>query len=40
VAAFPADQVSVAVVPGVGHNTLDRSPAYLGAVRDFLSRTP
>ncbi len=39
VAAFPADQVSVAVVPGVGHNTLDRSPAYLGTVRAFLSRS-
>jgi uncharacterized protein len=40
VAAFPADQVSVEVIPGVGHNTLDQSPAYLGAVRAFLSRSP
>jgi pimeloyl-ACP methyl ester carboxylesterase len=40
VAAFPEDQVLVEVVPGVGHNTLDRSPAYLGSVRAFLSRTP
>jgi len=24
----------------VGHNTLDLSPAYLGAVRGFLAATP
>jgi pimeloyl-ACP methyl ester carboxylesterase len=30
-------QVQVEVVPGVGHNTLDGSPAYLGAVRRFLA---
>lgn len=34
--AFAPGQVEVIVVPGVGHNTLDRSPAYLGAVRGFL----
>ena len=34
--AFPASQVRVEVVPGVGHNTLDLSPGYLGAVRAFL----
>lgn len=37
VAAFPANQVRVEVIPGVGHNTLDESPAYLEAVRAFLS---
>jgi len=36
VKAFPASQVRVEVVPGVGHNTLDLSPGYLGAVREFL----
>ena len=30
-------QVQVEVVPGVGHNTLDGSPAYLDAVRRFLA---
>ena len=35
--AFPGSQVRVEVVPGVGHNTLDLSPAYLGAVRAFLA---
>jgi len=35
--AFPASQVRVEVVPGVGHNTLDESPAYLGSVRRFLA---
>jgi len=34
--AFPASQVRVKVVPGVGHNTMDLSPEYLGAVRAFL----
>ena len=34
--AFPASRVKVEVVPGVGHNTLDLSPEYLGAVRAFL----
>jgi len=37
VKAFPASQVRVEVVPGVGHNTLDLSPVYLGAVRGFLA---
>lgn len=37
VAAFPTGQVSVKVIPGVGHNTLDWSPAYVAAVRDFLT---
>ena len=36
VKAFPASQVRVEVVPGVGHNTLDESSGYLGAVRAFL----
>jgi len=35
-AAFAPGQVRVVVVPGVGHNTLDLSPVYLGAVRAFL----
>jgi pimeloyl-ACP methyl ester carboxylesterase len=35
--AFPASQVRVEVVPGVGHNTLDESPAYLRSVRRFLA---
>jgi pimeloyl-ACP methyl ester carboxylesterase len=35
-AAFATGQAEVVVVPGVGHNTLDLSPAYLGAVRVFL----
>jgi uncharacterized protein len=34
--AFAPGQVQVVVVPNVGHNTLDLSPAYLGAVREFL----
>jgi pimeloyl-ACP methyl ester carboxylesterase len=36
-AAFAPGQVQVEVVPGVGHNTLDWSPAYLDAVRRFLA---
>ena len=36
-AAFTTGQVQVEVVPGVGHNTLDESPAYLEAVRRFLA---
>ena len=36
-AAFAPGQAQVAVVPGVGHNTLDWSPAYLEAVRRFLA---
>jgi len=36
VKAFPASQVRVKVVPGVGHNTMDLSPEYLEAVRAFL----
>jgi hypothetical protein len=39
VAAFAPGQVQVVVVPDVGHNTLDLSPAYLGAVRGFLAAT-
>jgi pimeloyl-ACP methyl ester carboxylesterase len=38
-AAFAAEQTRVIVVPGVGHNTLDMSPLYLGAVREFLAAT-
>lgn len=37
VAAFRPGQVRKVVVPGVGHNTLDLSPDYLGAVRSFLN---
>lgn len=36
-AAFTPGQAQTAVVPGVGHNTLDWSPAYLEAVRRFLA---
>ena len=36
VSAFAAGQAQVVVAPGVGHNTLDLSPAYLVAVREFL----
>jgi pimeloyl-ACP methyl ester carboxylesterase len=36
-AAFAPGQVRVEVVAGVGHNTLDGSPAYLEAVRRFLA---
>jgi hypothetical protein len=35
-AAFDPGQVAVEVVPGVGHNTLDLSPRYLAALREFL----
>jgi len=35
--AFTPGQAQVEVVPGVGHNTLDWSPAYLEAVRAFLA---
>ena len=35
-AAFPPEQVEVVVIPGVGHNTLDLSSAYLESVRGFL----
>lgn len=35
--AFAPGQARVEVVPGVGHNTLDWSPAYLEAVRGFLN---
>ncbi|MDH4166350.1 MAG: lysophospholipase [Gammaproteobacteria bacterium] len=38
--AFAPEQLQVVIVPGVGHNTLDLSPAYLGAVRGFLAATP
>lgn len=36
-AAFTTGRVQIEVVPGVGHNTLDESPAYLEAVRRFLA---
>jgi uncharacterized protein len=36
VKAFPPNQVRVEVIPGVGHNTLDLTPDYLGSVRAFL----
>jgi hypothetical protein len=35
--AFPSGRMQVEVIPGVGHNTLDWSPAYLEAVRAFLA---
>jgi pimeloyl-ACP methyl ester carboxylesterase len=38
VKAFPASQVGVEVVPGVGHNTLDESSGYLESVARFLQR--
>ena len=38
VEAFAPGQVQVVVVPGVGHNTLDLSPEYLGAVGRFAVR--
>ena len=38
-AAFAPEQTRVIVVPGVGHNTLNLSPLYLGAVREFLAAT-
>jgi uncharacterized protein len=37
-AAFAPGQAHVVFVPGVGHNTLDASPAYLGSVERFLRR--
>ena len=36
-AAFAPEQARVVVVPGVGHNTLDRSSRYLQSVAAFLS---
>jgi len=38
VEAFAPGQVQVVVVPAVGHNTLDLSPEYLGAVGRFAVR--
>jgi hypothetical protein len=35
--AFPAQQVRVAVIPGVQHNSLDASPEYLASVRGFVT---
>jgi hypothetical protein len=35
--AFAPGQARVVVVPGVGHNTLDLSPEYLGSVQAFLA---
>lgn len=35
-AAFAPGQVRIEVVPGAGHNTLDLSPRYLGAIQRFL----
>lgn len=37
IAAFAPGQAEVVVAAGVGHNTLDWSPQYLGAVREFLA---
>lgn len=34
--AFPAEQVSVKVIDGVTHNTLDYSPEYLRALGEYL----
>jgi hypothetical protein len=39
-AALAPGQTRVIVVPGVGHNTLDLSPLYLEAVREFLAAPP
>ena len=39
-AAFARGQARLVVVPGVMHNTLDGSPDYLGAVRQFLRYGP
>lgn len=38
--AFAPGQARVVVVRGVGHNTLDTSPEYLGSVRAFLGEEP
>jgi len=38
-AAFAPGQARVVVVPDVGHNSLDVSPGYLRAVREFLAAT-
>jgi len=35
-AAFAPGQVQIEVVPGAGHNTLDLSRRYLGAIQRFL----
>jgi hypothetical protein len=37
-AAFAPGQVSIEVVPGTGHNTLDLSPLYLEAIQRFLQQ--
>ena len=37
VAAFPAEQVRTALIPGQGHNTLDLAADYLGSVAEFLA---
>jgi len=39
-AAFGTGRARVVVAPGVGHNTLDLSPQYLGSVRAFLDAGP
>jgi pimeloyl-ACP methyl ester carboxylesterase len=39
-AAFAPGQVQIEVVPGAGHNTLDLSPQYLGAIQRFLQERP
>lgn len=38
--ALPARQVRVEAVRGVGHNTLDASPRYLGSIHAFLAEQP
>lgn len=35
-AAFAPRQARIEVIPGAGHNTLDLSPRYLGAIQRFL----
>jgi len=40
VKAFAQVRVQHAVIPGVGHNTLDVSPKYLESVRAFLAYAP
>ena len=37
IAAFAPGQARVVEVPGAGHNTLDSSPRYLEAMREFLA---
>ena len=40
VAAFAPGQARIEVIAGAGHNTLDLSPRYLGAIQRFLQAQP